>query len=173
MVDSQTFKALLDAFIRSGKFDYALEILDIMEDVGAGLNTDMYNSVLVALVRKNQVGLAMAILFKLLEGRDSTQVPNSIACNELLVALRKSDMRVEFKQVFNKLRESEGFEMDTWGYNICIHAFGCWGDLGTSLSLFREMKDSNLDYDGPDLSTYNSLIHVLCLVGKLNDALTA
>ncbi|KAM1069062.1 hypothetical protein TB1_001036 [Malus domestica] len=171
VVDSQTFKALLDAFIRSGKFDYALEILDIMEDVGAGLNTDMYNLVLVALVRKNQVGLAMAILFKLLEAGDSTQVPNSIACNELLVALRKSDMRVGFKQVFNKLRESEGFEMDTWGYNICIHAFGCWGDLGTSLSLFREMKDSNLDNVGPDLSTYNSLIHVLCLVGKMNDAL--
>ncbi|RXI07563.1 hypothetical protein DVH24_005336 [Malus domestica] len=84
VVDSQTFKALLDAFIRSGKFDYALEILDIMEGVGAGSNT--YNSVLVALVRKNQVGFAMAILFKLLEGGDSTQVPNSIACNELLVA---------------------------------------------------------------------------------------
>ena len=74
MVDSQTFKALLDAFIRSSKFDYALEILDFMEDVGAGLNSDMYNSVLVALFRKNQAGLAMAILLKLLEGVDSSQV---------------------------------------------------------------------------------------------------
>ncbi|PQQ06685.1 pentatricopeptide repeat-containing protein [Prunus yedoensis var. nudiflora] len=172
VVDSQTFKALLDAFIRSGKFDYALEILDIMEEVGASLNTDMYNSVLVALVRKNQVGLAMSILIKLLEGGCSSQVPNSIACNELLVALRKADMRVEFKQVFDKLRENKGFEMDNWGYNICIHAFGCWGDLGTSLSLFKEMKDSNLESVGPDLPTYNSLIHVLCLVGKVNDALT-
>ncbi|PQQ06680.1 pentatricopeptide repeat-containing protein [Prunus yedoensis var. nudiflora] len=114
VVDSQTFKALLDAFIRS----------------------DMYNSVLAAL---------------LLEGGCSSQVPNSIACNELLVALRKADMRVEFKQVFDKLRENKGFEMDNWGYNICIHAFGCWGDLGTSLSLFKEMKDSNLESVGPDL----------------------
>ncbi|KAM1845584.1 hypothetical protein ACFX13_019875 [Malus domestica] len=114
----------------------------------------------------------MAVLLKLLKGRDSTRVPNLIACNELLVALRKSDLRIELKQVFDKLRVSEGFEMDTWGYNICIHAFGCWGDLGTSLSLFREMKDSYLDYIGPNLSTYNSLIHVLCLVGKVNDALT-
>ncbi|CAN6710638.1 unnamed protein product [Malus baccata var. baccata] len=167
VVDSQTFKALLDEFIRSGKFDYALEILDIMEDVCAALNTDMYNSVLVALVRKNQVGLAMAILLKLLEGGDSTQVPNSIACNELLVALRKSDMRVEFKQDFDKLRERvKGLRWILGGYNICIHAFGCWGDLGTSLSLFREMKNSNLDYVGLDLSTCNSLIHVFCLVGR-------
>lgn len=148
----------------------ALEILDIMQELGASLNTDMYNSVLVALVRKGQLGLAMSILVKLLE-EGSAQVPNCIACNELLVALRKADMRVEFKQVFDKLRENKWFEMDTWGYNICIHAFGCWGDLGTSLSLFKEMKDSKLDSVCPDLSTYNSLIHVLCLVGKVNDAL--
>ncbi|KAK9910045.1 hypothetical protein M0R45_034022 [Rubus argutus] len=126
VVDSGTFKTLLDAFIRAGKFDMALEILDIMQEVGASLDTDMYNSVLVALVRKGQVGLAMSILVKLLE-EGSAQVPNCIACNELLVALRKADMRVEFKQVFDKLRGNKRFEMDTWGYNICIHAFGCWG----------------------------------------------
>ncbi|PRQ58667.1 putative tetratricopeptide-like helical domain-containing protein [Rosa chinensis] len=171
MVDSGTFKSLLDAFIRAGKFDMAIEILDIMQELGAELSTDMYNSVLVALVRKGQLGMALSILVKLLEG-GSSQVPNCIACNELLVGLRKGDMRVEFKQVFDKLRGNEWFEMDTWGYNICIHAFGCWGDLGTSLSLFKEMKDLNSDSVFPDLSTYNSLIHVLCLVGKVDDAVT-
>ncbi|PON97161.1 Tetratricopeptide-like helical domain containing protein [Trema orientale] len=165
VVDSETFKALLDAFIRSGKFDSALEILDVMEELGTSLNTQMCNSVLVALVRRNQVGLALSIFFKLLE--DETQVPSSIACNELLVALRKMDMRAEFKRVFDKVREKKGFEMDIWGYNICIHGFGCWGDLGTSLKLFKEMKGLM----GPDMCTYNSLIHVLCFVGKVKDAL--
>ncbi|KAL5572254.1 hypothetical protein UlMin_021851 [Ulmus minor] len=164
-VDSGTFKALLDAFLRSGKFDSALEILDVMEELGISLNTQMYNSVLVALVRKNQMGLAFSIFFKLLE--DSSHVPSSIACNESLVALRKADMRVEFKLVFDKLREKRGFGFDIWGYNICIHAFGCCGDLGTSLKLFKEMKDSI----GPDLCTYNSLLHVLCFFGKVKDAL--
>ncbi|KAF4366451.1 pentatricopeptide repeat-containing protein At4g01570 [Cannabis sativa] len=165
VVDSETFKVLLDSFIRSGNFLSALKILDVMEELGASLNTQMYDSVIVALVRKNQLSLALSMFFKLLD--DETYVPSFIACNELLVALRKADMRVEFKQFFDKLREKNGFVMDIWGYNICIHAFGCWGDLGTSLKLFKEMKAS-MD---PDLCTYNSLLHVLCFVGKVKDAL--
>lgn len=181
VVESNTFKLLLDAFIRSGKFDFALEILDYMEELGANLNPHMYDSVLVALTKKNQMGLALSIFFKLLEASNATHegnvvgvsLPGSIACNALLAALRKADMRVEFKRVFDKLRENKGFEFDTWGYNICIHAFGCWGDLGTSLRLFKDMKEKSLGSGlfGPDLCSYNSLIHVLCLVGKVKDAL--
>lgn len=176
VAESGTFKLLLDAFIRTGKIDLALEILDQMEELELGRTTTLdphvYDSVLVALVRKNQVGLAVSIFFKLLEG--SASVPSSIASNELLVALRKGNMRMEFKQLFDKLREKKEFEFDTWGYNICIHAFGCWGELATSLRLFREMEEKSLAGSGslgPDLCTYNSLIHALCLVGKVKDAL--
>ncbi|KAE8660550.1 Pentatricopeptide repeat-containing protein [Hibiscus syriacus] len=183
VVDSNTFKVLLDAFIQSGKFDTALEILDYMEEFGACLNASVYDSVLVALCRKGQLGLALSIFCKLLEasnGNDNgdsivCSLPGSFAINELLVALRKADRRAEFKQVFNKLREKKEFELDTCGYNICIHAFGCWGDLAASLSLFKEMKlkekSLNSGSFGPDLCTYNSLIHVLCSVGKVKDAL--
>ncbi|XP_059646203.1 pentatricopeptide repeat-containing protein At4g01570 [Cornus florida] len=176
VLDSAIFKLLLDAFIRSGKFDSALEILDHMEEEELGingrLNPYVYSSVLVALVRKEQLGLALSIFFKLLESSNDANgsgvVPDAVACNELFVALRKADMRTEFKRVFNKLREKNCCALDTWGYNICIHAFGCWGDMITSLNLFREMKNLRLD---PDLCTYNSLIHVFCLVGKVKDAL--
>ncbi|XVF72902.1 hypothetical protein PTKIN_Ptkin12aG0158000 [Pterospermum kingtungense] len=182
LVDSETFKLLLDAFIRSGKFDTALEILDYMEELGAALNHSVYDSVLVALVKKDRVGLALSIFFKLLEacnGDDNgdsvvCSFPGSVAINQLLVALRKADMRVEFKQVFDKLRVKREFELDTCGYNICIHSFGCWGDLGVSLILFKEMKQKEKSFSGsfgPDLCTYNSLIHALCLVGKVKDAL--
>lgn len=183
VLDSGTFKLLLDAFIQMGKFDFALEILDHMEEElgrsSSCLNFDVYNSVLVALVRKEQMGLALSIFFKLLEasnGNDdgSCAIPDAIVCNELFVALRKADMRDEFTRVFDKLREKKQFALDLWGYNICIHAFGCWGDLGMSLSLFREMKERSQGSDGsfgPDLCTYNSLIHILCLAGKVKDAL--
>ncbi|KAF2315120.1 hypothetical protein GH714_038191 [Hevea brasiliensis] len=184
VVSSDTFKFLLDAFIRSGKFDFALEILDHMEKLGTNLNTHIYDSVIVALARKNQVGLALSIFFKHLEasnGMDKedaagnvvgVSLPGSIACNALFAALRKADMREEFRKVFDKLR-AKGFELDTWGYNISIHAFGCWGDLATALRLFKEMKEKSLGSGsfGPDLCTYNSLIHVLCLHGKVKDAL--
>ncbi|KDP28385.1 hypothetical protein JCGZ_14156 [Jatropha curcas] len=183
VVGADTFKFILDAFVRSGKFDSALEVLDDMEVLGINFSPHMYDSVLVALTRQNKISLALAIFFKLLEASNEKEVcagnvvslslPGSNACNALFVALRKAQMRVEFKKVFDKLRERKGFELDTWGFNICIHAFGCWGDLGTALSLFKEMKHKSTDSGsfGPDLCTYNSLIHVLCLSGKVKDAL--
>ncbi|KAL1313430.1 hypothetical protein HN51_039995 [Arachis hypogaea] len=183
LLDSRSFKLLLDASILSAKFDLALQLLDYLQDLGGNLQPQIYNSVLVALVRKNQVPLALSIFFKLLDSTDDGFDSNT--ANELLVSLRKAGMKVEFKQVFDRLREKKGFAFDTWGYNICIYAFGCWGDLGASLTLFKEMKlkeeeKESLDYRsgghacssvGPDLCTYNSLISVLCKVGRVNDAL--
>ncbi|KAL4327532.1 hypothetical protein AHAS_Ahas13G0109500 [Arachis hypogaea] len=154
-----------------------------MQDLGSNLQPHIYSSVLVALIRKNQVPLALSIFFKLLDS--TTDGFDSNTTNELLVSLRKASMKVEFKQVFDRLREKKGFYFDTWGYNICIYAFGCWGDLGASLTLFKEMKLKEkekelLDYGSCghtcspvelDLCTYNSLISVLCKVGRVNDAL--
>ncbi|KAL3520457.1 hypothetical protein ACH5RR_018606 [Cinchona calisaya] len=177
ILDSATFKLILDAFIRSGKFDSALEILDYAEKdlcTTTFLSPELYSSVLIALVHKNQLGIALSIFLKLLENSStighSCGILDAISCNQLLVGLRKADMRDQFKQVFHKLREIGSFPFDRWGYNICIHVFGCWDDLATSLSLFKEMKERSGSFY-PDLCTYNSLIHVLCLVGKVNDAL--
>lgn len=181
VLDSGTFKLLLDSFIRIGKFDFALEILDHLEEelgrTKSSLNSDVYNSVLVALVRREQISLALSIFFKILEASNGTGsvIPDAIVCNELFVALKKADMKDEFRRVFDTLREKNLFALDLWGYNICIHEFGSWGDLGLSLSLFREMKQRSHGSDcgpsAPDLCTYNSLIHVLCLSGEVKHAL--
>ncbi|KAK9742679.1 hypothetical protein RND81_03G190500 [Saponaria officinalis] len=174
LVDSRTFKLLVDAFIHSGQMDSALEIIEQIEGLGASLSPYMYNSVVVALIRKNQLSLALAVFNKLLETpvNSGGSVPcEPVMCNELLVSLRKAGMKDEFKKVFHSLRE-KNVALDTWGFNICIHSFGCWGDLRTSLSLYKQMKELSEGYGtGPDLCTYNSLIHVLCMVGKVKDAL--
>ncbi|KAG9455392.1 hypothetical protein H6P81_008296 [Aristolochia fimbriata] len=167
VVDSPTFKLLLDTVIRSGKFDSALEILDTMEELGTSLNPHMYNSVLVAFLKKNQITMALSIFYKLLEVSEI----DCLACNELLVALKKSDSKDDFRKVFEKLREKD-VSFDTWGYNISIHAFGCWGDLNRSLRLYKEMRTKGCSSSiGPDLCTYNSLLQVLFLNGNVKDAL--
>ncbi|RWR91897.1 Pentatricopeptide repeat [Cinnamomum micranthum f. kanehirae] len=104
VVDSPTFKLLLDAFIRSGKFDFALELLDYMEELGIRLDPDMYNSVLAALIKKKPGGSCSLDLVGGSDGDGSGGfvVPDVVSCNELLVALRKADMREEFKRVFEK-----------------------------------------------------------------------
>ncbi|KAJ0536363.1 putative tetratricopeptide-like helical domain superfamily [Helianthus annuus] len=173
VLDSSTFKFLLDSFIKSGNFDSALEILDHVENILDKLNPDVYNSVLIALVRSNHLNMALFTWFKLLDSvtREDVGSIDLAACSELLVALRKAGMRSEFRNVFNKCREKiNNFPVDVWGYNVCIHAFGNWGELETSMNLFKEMKEKG-DPLAPDLCTYNSLIQSLCFNGKVNDAL--
>ncbi|KZV51698.1 pentatricopeptide repeat-containing protein-like [Dorcoceras hygrometricum] len=177
VLSSSTFKLILDAFIRCDKFDSALQVLDYVGRNSNGarcLDPDIYNSVLVALARKNQIGVALSMFLKLLGSSSAVGngivIPDAMACNELLVGLKKADMKDQFKQVFSKLRETSPYPLDRWGYNICIHAFGLWGDLVTALSLFKEMKEKGGSFY-PDLCTYNSLIHVLFSLGKVNDAL--
>ncbi|KAL0403402.1 UNVERIFIED_CONTAM: Pentatricopeptide repeat-containing protein [Sesamum radiatum] len=181
VLDSSTMKLILDGLIRSGKFDSALEVLGYIErDLisTSCLSPDIYSPVLVALVRKNQISIALSIFLKLLDSSSSSSmggnnvvIPDAIACNELLVGLKKAGMKDEFRQVFGKLRGTKLYPLDRYGYNICIHTLGCWGDLSTALSLFKEMKEKSGSFD-PDLCTYNSLIHVLCMLGKVKDALT-
>lgn len=177
VLNSSTFKLILDAFIRCGKFDSALEVLDYVErdsNVISCLSLDIYSAVFVALARKNQIDIALSMFLKFLDSSSALGngivIPDAIACNEILLGLKKADMKDQFKQVFGKLRETKLYPLDRCGYNICIHTFGCWGDLVTALGLFKEMKEKCGSFD-PDLCSYNSLIHVLFLLGKVNDAL--
>lgn len=174
LLNSATFKLLLDSFTRTGNFKSAFQILEFVEgdlDNSSCLSPDIYNSVLIALVQNNQVNLALSIFLKLLETNDgnSIGVSSAVACNVLLTGLKKANMRAEFKKVFDKLRGVNVFPFDRWGYNICIHTIGRWGDLSGALSLFKEMKERGSSFS-PDLCTYNSLIQVLCLLGKVKDA---
>ncbi|CAA6673702.1 unnamed protein product [Spirodela intermedia] len=127
----------------------------------------IYNSIVLALICKSQLGLALSMFWKLLETSSELE---RLACNELLVALRRAEMRDDFVKVFDALAQ-KGFRFDTCGFNICIHAFGCWGRLDFSLKLFKEMKEKGLPEAAADICTYNSLIHALCSAGKVDDAL--
>ncbi|CAM8997744.1 unnamed protein product [Rhodiola kirilowii] len=178
VINSVDIKLLLDAFIRNARFDLALQLTDRMEELGTGLelHQNVYSTVLVALIRKKQLSLALSILFKLLETSDSSDSigVDAYACNQLFVALRKASRKEDFKKMFDKLRETKSFSWSTKVYNVCIHAFGCWGELNTSLILFKEMKEKCSSHGAcdPDLCTYNSLIQSLCLDGKLKDAIS-
>ncbi|EMS48682.1 hypothetical protein TRIUR3_05967 [Triticum urartu] len=55
-------------------------------------------------------------------------------------------------------------------YNICIHAFGKWKRLDKSLKLFAAMKAASPPLV-PDICTYNSVIRVLVIGGRVADAL--
>ncbi|WOL11615.1 hypothetical protein Cni_G20379 [Canna indica] len=171
-VDPPTFRSVLDAFIRSGRFDSAIAALDDAEELAgpsaaAGLLTPRtYTSIVLALLHKSQIALALALLRKLIR---ASILPDALACNQLLSALRKADRRDDFRSLFDELSQ-KGFYFDTWTYNICIHAFGSWGHLSLALGLFKDMKSKEPQV-APDLCTYNSVVGALCFAGKISDAL--
>ncbi|XP_047330990.1 pentatricopeptide repeat-containing protein At4g01570-like [Impatiens glandulifera] len=156
VLDSSTFNLVFNAFVHSS----ALKTMNHVPE--------LYGFVIVALIRKGQIDSALSIFFKLLDASELIEVT---VCNELLTALKRADMKKELIQVFNKLRTKRHFKLDWLGYNICIHAFGCcWGDLEMSMRLFEKMKDEGYSLD-PDLFTFNSLIHALCLANRMRYAI--
>ncbi|XP_042422189.1 pentatricopeptide repeat-containing protein At4g01570 [Zingiber officinale] len=171
-VDPHTFRSVLDAFLRCGRFDSAIYALaDAEELVGPSaaavlLTPSTYTSIVLALLQKSQLSLALSLLRKILR---ASIVPDALPCNQLLVALRKADRRDDFRSLFDELCQ-KGFLFDIWTYNICIHAFGSWGDLNLALGLFKELKTKEPQVL-PDLCTYNSILGSLCYVGKITDAL--
>lgn len=179
--DSYSFKNLLNFLInlshnnKKNNLHFVIDILDYIQSQNlqpSGTTPFIYNSLLIASIKNNQLNLALSIFKNVISIDDSSNFDHVIvgSSNYLLSALRKAQMKKEFINVFNTLRERKSFDFDLWGYNICIHAFGSWGDLVTSMMLFNEMKeDKNLF--GPDMCTYNSVLSILCKVGKVNDAL--
>lgn len=184
--DSNSFNTLVNFLIKFGvshnnntkNFHFVIDILDYIQTQNlqpVGTTPFIYNSLLIASIKNNQIPLALSIFNNIMTLGDDDDCLNldSVivgSSNYLLSVLRKARMKKEFENVFNRLRERKSFDFDLWGYNICIHAFGSWGDLVTSMKLFNEMKeDKNLF--GPDMCTYNSVLSVLCKVGKINDAL--
>ncbi|XP_072973812.1 pentatricopeptide repeat-containing protein At4g01570 [Typha angustifolia] len=172
-LDPAAFRSLVASLIRSSRFDSAVAALDAAAAEAKShpglLAPATYSSVIRAFLEKSQLGLALSTFWKLLDS--SPGLPDSAACRKLLVALRKADMKDEFKWVFDELSQ-RSFAFDTRGYNVCIHAFGSWGQLGLALGLFREMKMKDPPVP-PDVCTYNSVVRALCLGGKVSDALAA
>ncbi|CAL5191066.1 unnamed protein product [Lathyrus oleraceus] len=178
--DSDSFNNLLNFLIKfshnnNKNFHFVIDILDYIQTQKlqpVGTTPFIYNSLLIASLKNNQIHLALSIFNNLLSVEECSNLNSVIvgSSNYLLSALTKARMKEEFRNVFDTLRERESFSFDSWGYNICIHAFGSWGDLVTSMTLFNEMKeDKNLF--GPDMCTYNTVLSVLCKIGKIDDAI--
>ncbi|KAJ6835005.1 pentatricopeptide repeat-containing protein [Iris pallida] len=158
------FRTALDSLLRSSRFDDAIAALDLAHRSHPHLLTPhTYSSVVLALLRKSHLPLALSLFRTIL--LSSPPYPTHLSTNTLLLSLLKSDLRDDFRHLFDQLSQ-RGYPFDLCGHNILIHAFGLWGHLALALSLFKRI-------DSPDHCTYNSLLKALCSNGKLKDALRA
>ncbi|CAD6214243.1 unnamed protein product [Miscanthus lutarioriparius] len=161
---STLLPALLSCLLSASRLDAALSLLDASPP---DLLPRLAAAALPSLIASPNLIAAVPAIRKLLP--IASHPPPVRATNRLLLALSKENLCDDFCYVFEEMSR-KGLPSNVRLYNICIHAFGKWRQLGMSLRLFAAMKAATPPI-APDICTYNSVIRALVVGGRVPDAL--
>ncbi|XP_066328999.1 pentatricopeptide repeat-containing protein At4g01570-like [Miscanthus floridulus] len=161
---STLLPALLSCLLSASRLDAALSLLDASPP---DLLPRLAAAALPSLIASPNLIAAVPAIRKLLP--IASHPPPVRATNRLLLALSKENLCDDFRYVFEEMSR-RGLPSNVRLYNICIHAFGKWRQLGMSLRLFAAMKAATPPV-APDICTYNSVIRALVVGGRVPDAL--
>ncbi|EER93573.1 hypothetical protein BDA96_01G121100 [Sorghum bicolor] len=161
---STLLPALLSSLLSASRLDAALSLLDAAPP---DLLPRLAAAALPSLIASPNLIAAVPAIRRLLP--IASQPPPVRATNRLLLALSKENLCDDFRYVFEELSR-RGLPSNVRLYNICIHAFGKWRQLGMSLRLFAAMKAATPPVS-PDICTYNSVIRALVVGARVPDAL--
>lgn len=193
LIDRSIYRVLIEGFVKDGRVGSGFDLLKDLVDSGYRADLDIYNSLIVGLCNVKRVDRAYKLfqitLQEGLEPKFSTVGPMLLAFAEvrrmddfcfLLEQMKKLGFSVleDLSEFFSILVEEEnGIKMalDVFDflrvkgyrcvsiYNILMEALLKFGNVKTALSLFEEIKDSDLK---PDASTFS--IAVMCYVEDQN-----
>uniref|UniRef100_A0A0D9VR43 PROP1-like PPR domain-containing protein n=1 Tax=Leersia perrieri TaxID=77586 RepID=A0A0D9VR43_9ORYZ len=154
--DQYTWSALLSALYRSGR---CWDVLDLFQGIktkhSALLNSHLYNIALMSCERLGQWEHALQLLWMMEKG--GIQI-SAVSYNHVIGACEVArEPKVALKLYQRMTRQ--GCSPDTFTHLSVIRAC-IWG------SLWNEVEDI-LKEVAPDSSVYNTVIHGLCLRGKI------
>ncbi|XP_037428992.1 pentatricopeptide repeat-containing protein At4g01570-like [Triticum dicoccoides] len=155
---------LLSALLSASRLDAALALL---QDAPPDLLPRLAAAAIPSLIASPDPLSAVPAIRRLLP--IASHPPHVRATNRLLLALSKENLYDDFCHVFDEMSR-RGLPSNLRFYNICIHAFGKWKRLDKSLKLFAATKAASPPLV-PDICTYNSVIRVLVIGGRVADAL--
>lgn len=148
----------------AGNFTVAARIPRILRDKHIFVGPRVYDCILEAAERKNDIGMLSQVF------KDLLVSCGSVGLNSYLVVARglgKQNSRVMLLSFIREIRESELPRIDII-LNRLIHAFGKCGHPDDALLVFENMKSLGCR---PDLVTYNTILAILGRLGKLDDML--
>lgn len=148
----------------AGNFTVAARIPRILHDKHIFVGPRVYNYILEAAERMNDVDMVSQVFKELLVSR------GSVGLDSYLVVARgfgKQNDRAMLLSFIREIREMELPRIDIV-LNRLIHAFGKCGHPDDALLVFENMKSSGCR---PDLVTYNTVLAILGRLGKVDDML--
>ncbi|KAF8398316.1 hypothetical protein HHK36_017243 [Tetracentron sinense] len=197
LIDRAVYGSLIEAFVVDGKVGSACDLLKDLIESGYRADLSIYNSLIEGLCNMNRVDKAYKLLQVIVQeglGPDFATVnPILVSFMEvnrmddfctLLEQMQKlglpiiDDLSKFFSFMVGKrervMRAVEVFkELTTKGYssiatyNVLVGALHKIGEVKAALSLFNEIKDSDLK---PDSSTYINAIPCFVDIGDLKEA---
>uniref|UniRef100_A0A0E0GIV5 Pentatricopeptide repeat-containing protein-mitochondrial domain-containing protein n=1 Tax=Oryza nivara TaxID=4536 RepID=A0A0E0GIV5_ORYNI len=154
--DQYTWSALLSALYRSGR---CWDVLDLFQGIktkhSALLNNHLYNIALMSCERLGQWEHGLQLLWMMERG--GLQI-SAVSYNHVIGACEVARMPKVALKVYRRMTH-RGCSPDTFTHLSVIRAC-IWG------SLWNEVEDI-LEEVAPDSSVYNTVIHGLCLRGKI------
>ncbi|XP_042498193.1 pentatricopeptide repeat-containing protein At4g20740 [Macadamia integrifolia] len=197
LIDRAVYGSLIEAFVANRRVGLACDLLKDLMDSGYRADLSIYNSLIKGLCNVNQVDKAYKLFqITAQEGlspdfvtinpilvalAEQTRMNDFCQLLEQMLNLgspvihdlpkffsflvEKGDRELTALQVFKDLKE-KGYSSVAI-YNILIGALHSRGDIKEALSLFNEMKNSDVR---PDSSTYSTIIPCFVEIGDLKEA---
>ncbi|KAJ2455955.1 hypothetical protein GGF42_003326, partial [Coemansia sp. RSA 2424] len=139
-----------------------LHVLDILTKSGTLDTIRIYNTLIKAVVRRNNFSQALQLIAHL---RSHDAKPNVVTYGLLLDALSKAGQFTQAKAMFKEVFEGGAVEPDVHIFTTMIDACGRNGDIEAMFWFKGEMKNYNLP---PAEPVYNSILSSLSRLRKSN-----
>ncbi|KAJ2741053.1 hypothetical protein GGI20_005452 [Coemansia sp. BCRC 34301] len=139
-----------------------LYVLDILTKSGTLDTIRIYNTLIKAVVRRNNFNQALQLIAHL---RSHDAKPNVVTYGLLLDALSKAGQFAQAKAMFKEIFEGGAVEPDMYIFTTMIDACGRNGDIEGMFWFKGEMKNYNLP---PAEPVYNSILSSLSRLRKSN-----
>ncbi|GAA0170336.1 hypothetical protein LIER_40933 [Lithospermum erythrorhizon] len=152
-VNSETYTALLSAYSRSGYFNEAFSILELMKKTPyCQPDVFTYSILLKSCLHVQDFEKAKSVLSDM---ASQGIKPNTITYNTLIDAYGKAKRFTEMESILVEMLRQRDCEPDVWTMNSTLRAFGGSGQIEMMENCYDKFQSSGIN---PNIKTFNILL---------------
>ncbi|KAG5394646.1 hypothetical protein BRARA_F02984 [Brassica rapa] len=153
VVNHEVYTALLSAYSRSGRFDDAFTLLELMKSShNCQPDVHTYSILIKSFLQVFAFDKVQALLSDM---RRQGIRPNTITYNTLIDAYGKAKMFVEMESTLIQMLGEDDCKPDSWTMNSTLRAFGGNGQIEMMENCYEKFQSSGIE---PNIRTFNILL---------------
>ncbi|KAL0737869.1 hypothetical protein Bca4012_014079 [Brassica carinata] len=153
VVNHEVYTALLSAYSRSGRFDDAFTLLEVMKSShNCQPDVHTYSILIKSFLQVFAFDEVQALLSDM---RRQGIRPNTITYNTLIDAYGKAKMFVEMESTLIQMLGEDDCKPDSWTMNSTLRAFGGNGQIEMMENCYEKFQSSGIE---PNIRTFNILL---------------